>query len=408
MSGRKTSAPHPRIRRPAVRLPLGFLKPIWTPATGVVVAASGPSLTAAQLELCREAGLEALVVNNAYQLAPWARALYAADSAWWNHYQPVFDGDKWICRADRAVHANRLVDRTVERHGLKTALIKTGAAGWSHDWLCGGTAGHSGYQAVQLAWHLGARDIILLGYDCRNGDDGKRHFFGDHEGKLNKRSALRHWGPMYAGLKDLPETVIVNATPDSAIDAFPKMTVLEALREREARKYQRVYALEPNYRMGPKRKAEAFKAIHAYCAEGSLLDVGCGCGEVLQEALRRGMFPVFGLEGNLDLCQSPIITHGTALDLPWGSQTIDWVTCFDVLEHLLPCDTTRALKELWRVARVGVILTVNNLPSVSRVTKDVLHINRRPYDEWAEIIASIMGPNVKRSTGYSETFIALR
>jgi hypothetical protein len=54
----------------------------------------------------------------------------------------------------------------------------------------------------------------------------------------------------------------------------------------------------------------------------------------------------------------------------------------DVIEHLIPGDDELACRELARVARHHIINTANNKPSISKPAKDVLHINRRPYEEW--------------------------
>jgi hypothetical protein len=42
------------------------------------------------------------------------------------------------------------------------------------------TGGHSGYTAINLAVHLGATRIVLLGYDMMASPQGAHHFFGAH------------------------------------------------------------------------------------------------------------------------------------------------------------------------------------------------------------------------------------
>ena len=60
-----------------------------------VVVASGPSLTAEDVDYCRERAA-VIVVNDNYKLAPWADVLYAADPEWWDLHQgaPSFQGDR--------------------------------------------------------------------------------------------------------------------------------------------------------------------------------------------------------------------------------------------------------------------------------------------------------------------------
>lgn len=49
------------------------------------------------------------------------------------------------------------------------------------------TGSNSGFAACNVAYHLGYERIILLGFDMSM-EGQKRHFFGDHPGKLNQPS----------------------------------------------------------------------------------------------------------------------------------------------------------------------------------------------------------------------------
>lgn len=87
---------------------------------------------------------------------------------------------------------------------------------------------NSGYQAINLTVLTGAARILLLGYDGKVAN-GKTHFFGDHPEKEIPsvydmyRRMLRQLPPLLNGIK------VLNCSPDSAVDAFPKMTLEAAL-----------------------------------------------------------------------------------------------------------------------------------------------------------------------------------
>lgn len=100
------------------------------------------------------------------------------------------------------------------------AGLKTGA-------LCRGS--NSGYQAVNLAYILGARRIILIGYDMH----GKgTHFFGKHPAPLTNNTdyesfiaAFRAMNPKFYGVE------VINCTRRTAIpeEVFKRMELKSAL-----------------------------------------------------------------------------------------------------------------------------------------------------------------------------------
>ena len=88
---------------------------------------------------------------------------------------------------------------------------------------------NSGYQAVNLVYWFGATRILLIGYDmgCTG---GKTHYFGDHPEGLQVRSpfgsfiqSFRTIDPKRYGIE------IINCTPVSNLDCFPRMELTEAL-----------------------------------------------------------------------------------------------------------------------------------------------------------------------------------
>lgn len=151
-------------------------------------------------------------------------------------------------------------------------------------------------------------------------------------------------------------------------------------RTAEIAKYPTVYA-DPAYRMGDARRAAAERELHGLT--GSLLDVGCGRGEVLEIARRQGLGPVKGTEVVPALVGGDVV-RAEAHALPFPDDAFDHVTCFDVLEHLTPADTEPVLRELARVARKTITVTAADYPHEWGGVD--LHVNRRPYEEWDRLL----------------------
>jgi SAM-dependent methyltransferase len=88
-------------------------------------------------------------------------------------------------------------------------------------------------------------------------------------------------------------------------------------------------------------------------APQSLLDAGCGEGEML----RRVILPAGARTVLLDRNpESSAQLLGSVEALPFAARSFDVVTCLEVLEHLR--DPRPAVEELRRVARSAVVLSV--------------------------------------------------
>lgn len=190
---------------------------LWPGETAVCIA-SGPSLTASDVAYCRGKA-RVIVVNNGYQLAPWADVLYAADCRWWTWHQgaPSFAGLKYS------------VDRPDPSYGV-TTLKYTGDEGLELSPTGLRTGRNSGFQAVNLAVHFGVSRIVLLGYDLQVSRTGARHWHPDHPG--TPTPVYAKWVPLFATLvaplKQLGIT-IVNCSRETALTCFPRQPLEDTL-----------------------------------------------------------------------------------------------------------------------------------------------------------------------------------
>lgn len=159
-------------------------------------------------------------------MAPWADLLYACDGEWWlkNNGLPAFGGLKLTQDARPEVQALPGLHRVTLKETREEILTdEPGVIG---------CARNSGFQMVNLAAQLGVARIVLVGFDMRV--DLGVHWHADHNGGLTNPTAptvvkwRRSLDAAAPKLRALGIEVL-NASPDSALLAYPKMTLTEAL-----------------------------------------------------------------------------------------------------------------------------------------------------------------------------------
>lgn len=195
----------------------GAVVPRLWPGSTVVCLGGGPSLTSEDVAACR--GQRVIAINDAYRLAPWADVLYAADARWWRWHRgvPTFTGLKYSLQRDAAHWGVTILQHTGDQ-GLETAPtgLRTGQNG--------------GYQAINLAVHLGATRVLLLGYDMQVGPAGRTHWFGHHpdHNVSPYHTFLARWPSIVAPLRALGVKVL-NCSRETALTVFPRVSLEEAL-----------------------------------------------------------------------------------------------------------------------------------------------------------------------------------
>lgn len=170
-----------------------------------------------------------IAVNNSYRIAPWAEIVWFGDVKWWDwhHEELIATGMKiatccehggareWE-KSGRVVFYSR--DRS-PRYGISE---KCGFVAWN---------GSSGAGAINLAYHMGAKKIILLGFDMHR-ISGKKNWHMDHRESTKYLPFTRHLKAFPNIKKDADRLglTILNATPGSMIKQFPIVSLEEALR----------------------------------------------------------------------------------------------------------------------------------------------------------------------------------
>jgi len=174
-------------------------------------------------------------VNNAYQIGTWIDCVFFGDHAWYLVHRKALS--QWP-NLKITCSRNDNHSKEYEREGVKV-LSRQGGRGikglpsklfgistdprrvaWNHN---------SGAAAISLAVHFGVARIILLGFDMSM-MAGFSHWHKGH-GRTKPPPFERHLRGFSAIAEDAHKLgiEILNASPESAIAVFPKVTLAEVL-----------------------------------------------------------------------------------------------------------------------------------------------------------------------------------
>lgn len=197
-------------------------------AGAVVVLGGGSSLTPAQVEACRGRA-KVVAVKETVRLAPWADWMYFCDDYWFREN-----------RDDVMNFKGQVATLATEANERQRGEFPAGIRLFRHDGLTGLCeapdglrVGHnSGYQAINLAFHLGAKFILLLGLDMKNSAGGAQHWFKRKRPAPDIRQYQEIMLPLFETLVEplaRHGVEVVNCSPDSAITCFRRLPIEEAL-----------------------------------------------------------------------------------------------------------------------------------------------------------------------------------
>lgn len=193
-----------------------FFKKIFKSDEYVFIVGGGTSIDINIFEKLK--GKQVVTINKAMYNTSFARVLYFSDLRFYNWYKDdieKFDGDVYSI-------ANGIESKKVQhikqngRLGLETkdGYIRHG--------------GNSGYAAINLAIQLGAKKIVLLGYDMKSDRTGKTHF---HDGYKNTTHDEKIYMKFVESFKSINEylsklgVVVYNTSMISELDMFTKTPI---------------------------------------------------------------------------------------------------------------------------------------------------------------------------------------
>ena len=193
-----------------------------------VLIATGPSLTVADVGVARSSGCPVMVVNDAYRLVPDADLVYACDGEWWDRYHAdvvtnTADAALWTASVDASAKYNLHHVPGNHHEAPNGVLFDVSGVGITY-------GGNSGYQLINLAFLLGYRAPVLLGYDMGHDANEPKHFFGAHPPALEKPSPYADWLRTFSKAAPVMKAAgmtIVNASRSTRLECFPRKTIGE-------------------------------------------------------------------------------------------------------------------------------------------------------------------------------------
>ena len=197
---------------------------LWLDET-VTIVAGGPSLVPADVDYVR-GKTRVIVINNSYQLAPWADLLYFCDLRWYEHFGHKDHPDFIAFEGIKVTLQNLHLPSNIKK------LKNTGNQGLEENPIGLRTGSNSGYQCVNLAFHLGVSRIILLGYDMKFGPNNKTHWHAGHQDRKRRHTMVPSLSVYTKNMIPKFETIVkplashgikvINCTPMSDLGCFPK------------------------------------------------------------------------------------------------------------------------------------------------------------------------------------------
>ncbi|MER9355549.1 methyltransferase domain-containing protein [Mesorhizobium sp. M0514] len=186
----------------------------WTGET-VFILAGGASVLSQDLSLL--SGRRVIAINSAWKTYPQADVLFFADTRWWTKFHPDFGG--------LVVTTCAWSDKRIKN--LKKIAPGKGIA-TRPDTLALETTSVTG--AINLAVHFGASRIVLLGVDGQIVKGQRHHHTDAYPWPFKGDSFGKHAAEFRAVAASIPVPVI-NCSPVSNLDIWPKMTLEEAVKE---------------------------------------------------------------------------------------------------------------------------------------------------------------------------------
>jgi len=187
-----------------------MISPVWTGET-VFVVAGGTSVASQNTDLLK--GRKVIVVNSSWKRLPWANILFFADDRWWREYSKEvlagFPGQIMTCAPE--VRHPRFTK--LKRASLETQLHP------ERDTVMVRRTSMTG--ALNVAMHLGAANIVLLGLDGKAGANGRLHHHEEYT--LSLGGLVDTWQEQRRDLVCARASLkarninVVNASPNSAL-----------------------------------------------------------------------------------------------------------------------------------------------------------------------------------------------
>ncbi len=202
------------------------IPPIWTDET-VFIIGGGPSVNEAPLHLIYERRV--IGVNSAFELGSWIDVCWFGDMRWfeWNAKKlRYFGGLKLTC-------ANSAFPKGECWPGVHHVKRENKRGIWSRTPNKVYWNNNSGASAINLAYHLGAKKIVLIGFDMKM-VNGEHNYHNSHKPHHTPKSNIyqERFIPRFNVIKQDATRLglqIINTSMNSALEVFDKVRLENAL-----------------------------------------------------------------------------------------------------------------------------------------------------------------------------------
>ncbi|RUU23680.1 hypothetical protein EOD10_04400 [Mesorhizobium sp. M7A.T.Ca.TU.009.01.3.2] len=192
----------------------------WEGETAFVLA-GGASVKSLDLSLLK--GRRVIAINSAHLSWPDADILFFADHRWWadvGSREAPFKG-RIVTTSNGGPRDTLRLTKIEPGNGLaakpdQVALSRSGVTG-----------------AINILAHLGVKRIVLLGVDGKLSQDGQRHHHGAAYPWPMVKGCFDHHAAEFKAIAPSVAAAgveVINANPDSAIDAWPKISFENAVK----------------------------------------------------------------------------------------------------------------------------------------------------------------------------------
>jgi hypothetical protein len=189
----------------------------------IYIIGGGPSVAETNLDLIKDKFV--IGTNAAFRLGSWVDVCFFLDCRFYKWSQD--DLEKW---------PNRIITTcpTLKGHPKIEVYKKCTVCGICHHkgYLAVPDQGkNAGATAIDLAIRMRAKRIILIGYDMKVKQG--RHNYHNYHNHTPRDDVYNRFFVHFKKIKEeLPKDIeIINATPDSALTLFPKLSLKEALQK---------------------------------------------------------------------------------------------------------------------------------------------------------------------------------
>lgn len=241
-----------------------------------------------------------------------------------------------------------------------------------------GKTGSTGFFLILWLLYADVDEIYISGFDGYTGAsaDGYKTLDGEKWPKV-RHNLSSEW---------LVVQKAIEAAKNRGVKVFvvqgDDAVTLDEMREIEKDKYVKLYSESRKYGHG-----KHFRKAKGHLREmgiKSVCDVGAGKGDFCRWMVANGCEKVYGIDIACDIVAEGVEWHvAPAHQIPLSDKAVEWVTSFDMMEHLLPQEVDEVLDEFKRVATKGMFLSIAYIESSFGKEEGLsLHMTVREKEWW--------------------------